>query len=260
MRILRSLAIAFAMYSRIPTPRVEWNSENMRFAACFLPFVGAVIAGLEYLLFWGGGLLGLSPLVRALLAAAIPILVTGGIHLDGFMDTKDALNSYKSKEEKQKILKDSRVGAFAVIRLALFFLVFLAAAAELASLPVKSSSGGILFCALAGFILSRTVAAFFLIFGKKAKKEGFAYMFASAADRRACGAILSVETVLVVGLMMLFSPLTALFALIFMTVYSIWFLKMADREFGGLSGDLLGMAITELELIAFLAAALTAIL
>ena len=59
--------------------------------------------------------------------------MTGGIHLDGFMDTKDALNSYGSREEKLRILKDSRVGAFAVIRLALYLLIFLAAAAQIAA-------------------------------------------------------------------------------------------------------------------------------
>ena len=298
MRILRSLAIAFAMYSRIPMPRVAWNSENMRYAACFLPFVGVLIGGLEVLLFWGGALFGLSPLVRALFAAALPILVTGGMHLDGFMDTKDALNSYKPREEKLRILKDSRVGAFAVIRLALYLLIFLAAAAQIAALPygaalpVRSASlslpsalqygaaraagesapafgflqkalgspEGILVCAAAGFVLSRILAAAFLTFAKKSKNEGFAYMFAEAADRRAVGAGLIAESALILVPMGILSPLTAVLELLLMGLYTLRFLKMADREFGGISGDLLGMAITELELAALLAAAATAIL
>ena len=295
MRILRSLAIAFAMYSRIPMPRVAWNSENMRYAACFLPFVGVLIGGLEVLLFWGGALLGLSPLVRALLAAALPVLVTGGIHLDGFMDTKDALNSYGSREEKLRILKDSRVGAFAVIRLALYFLIFLAAAAEIAALPYGAalpvnrcaglslpygtaraagesasafgflqkalgSPEGILVCAAAGFVLSRILAAAFLTFAKKAKNEGFAYMFAEAADRRAVGVCLIAESALLLVLMGILSPLTAVLELLLMGLYTLRFLKMADREFGGISGDLLGMAITEFELAALLAAAAAALL
>ncbi|MGX8703756.1 MAG: adenosylcobinamide-GDP ribazoletransferase [bacterium] len=275
MKVLKSLATVFAMYSRIPVPRVEWKPENMSLSATFLPLVGAVIAGLEALLFWVCGLLGISPSVCACLAAAIPILVTGGIHLDGFMDTKDALNSYKPKEEKLKILKDSRIGAFAVIRLVLFFLIFIAAAAELASLPLETaavfsgnfawirlmrgSPRGILLCTLAGFVLSRILAAVFLLFVPKTKNEGFAYMFASASNRRVCGILLAIESVLIIVLMLFLSPLTAIIELLFMAVYSVRFLKMADREFGGLSGDLLGMAITELELLAFLAGALVAI-
>lgn len=45
----------------------------------------------------------------------IPVLITGGIHLDGLLDTADALSSYKTKEEKLEILKDSHAGAFAII-------------------------------------------------------------------------------------------------------------------------------------------------
>lgn len=44
-----------------------------------------------------------------------PGSVTGGIHLDGLLDTADALSSYKTKEEKLEILKDSHAGAFAII-------------------------------------------------------------------------------------------------------------------------------------------------
>ena len=45
----------------------------------------------------------------------IPILVTGGFHLDGYMDVKDALSSYADREKKLEILKDPNVGSFAII-------------------------------------------------------------------------------------------------------------------------------------------------
>ena len=46
--ILKSLALAFSMYSKIPMPRVEWNEKNMRYALCFFPFVGAVNGALLF--------------------------------------------------------------------------------------------------------------------------------------------------------------------------------------------------------------------
>ncbi|MBO6011614.1 MAG: adenosylcobinamide-GDP ribazoletransferase, partial [Oscillospiraceae bacterium] len=46
MNVLRSLAIAFTMYSRIPAPRVKWEKEAMSLALCFFPLVGAVIGAL----------------------------------------------------------------------------------------------------------------------------------------------------------------------------------------------------------------------
>ena len=60
----------------------------------------------------------------------IPILITGGFHIDGFMDTQDAINSYKPREKKLEILKDPHIGAFAVISL-LAYSIFWAGAMAL---------------------------------------------------------------------------------------------------------------------------------
>ena len=43
MNALRSIAMAFAMFSRIPMPRIEWKKENMRYMLCALPLVGAAL-------------------------------------------------------------------------------------------------------------------------------------------------------------------------------------------------------------------------
>ena len=49
MNIIKSICVAFSMYSKIPMPRVEWNEKNMKYAMCFFPLVGAVIGGLMLL-------------------------------------------------------------------------------------------------------------------------------------------------------------------------------------------------------------------
>ena len=111
----RSLCVAFSMYSKIPVPQVEWTRESMKYCICFFPAVGAVIGAVT--LIWNdlaGSILSGSPLFTAVLIL-IPVLISGGIHLDGLLDTADALSSYKSKDEKLEILKDSHAGAFAII-------------------------------------------------------------------------------------------------------------------------------------------------
>ena len=60
--------------------------------------------------------------------ALIPVWITGGIHLDGYADTCDALSSYGDREKKLEILKDPHCGAFAVIRLCSYFLAYFACA------------------------------------------------------------------------------------------------------------------------------------
>ena len=103
----------------------------MRYALCFFPWVGAVIGALWYLWKWFCDRFAVGTLCYAAVGTAIPILITGGFHVDGFLDTCDALHSYQPRERKLEILKDSHIGAFAVIMLALYGLIFLGGFSEI---------------------------------------------------------------------------------------------------------------------------------
>lgn len=92
----------------------------------------------------------------------LPVLVNGGIHMDGFLDTMDALNSYGSREKKLEILKDSRTGAFAVIGFGLYLVASLAlwSEAKTEMLPVIG----------AGYVMSRSLSGFSVMVFPSAKK------------------------------------------------------------------------------------------
>ena len=124
MNIIKSICVAFSMYSKIPMPRVEWNEKNMKYAMCFFPLVGAVIGGLMLLVRFLCGRFGFNTSVYAVVMTALPVLVSGGIHTDGFIDTVDALSSYGDKEKKLEILKDPHTGAFAIIGAVMYYLLF----------------------------------------------------------------------------------------------------------------------------------------
>lgn len=89
-----SFKAAFAMFSKIPMPMVDWKKENIKYMMCFFPFVGTVIGILTWL---AGGILGmhaaLEPFFLAVILTVIPVFITGGIHVDGLLDTSDALSS-----------------------------------------------------------------------------------------------------------------------------------------------------------------------
>ena len=141
MRIIKSFFIAFSMYSKIPMPQFQWKDEDMRYALCFFPWVGAVIGVLWYLWQWLCDRFTVGTLCYAAVGAAIPLLVTGGFHVDGFLDTCDALHSYQSRERKLEILKDSHIGAFAVIMLALYGLIFLGGFSEITECRALTVAG-----------------------------------------------------------------------------------------------------------------------
>lgn len=75
-KLLRSLAMAFSMYSILPAPRVEWKAENMRYAFCFFPLIGVVIGAAEFGWLWLCRLFGVGPGLTAAVATAIPVLLS----------------------------------------------------------------------------------------------------------------------------------------------------------------------------------------
>lgn len=161
-----SFAIAFSMYSKIPMPQAEWSEENRKYVICFFPLVGAVAGALCYAWYRLCGGINAGAFFYTAGMAAIPLFLTGGIHVDGFMDTMDALHSYRDREEKLRILKDSHIGAFAVICLLGYYLTYLGGISEL-----KSDRAVLCFCL--GFLLSRTLSGLSLVYFPAAKRKDF---------------------------------------------------------------------------------------
>lgn len=124
MSVIKSLVIAFSMYSKIPMPHLELEEKDMRYVMGFFPLVGAVTGLIMYGLYKISGYLYVPYISVSLILMILPVVITGGIHLDGYMDTCDARNSYGDVEKKLGILKDSHIGAFAVIRLLVYYVFF----------------------------------------------------------------------------------------------------------------------------------------
>ena len=120
--MLKSLISAFLMYSRIPMPQIGWTEENRRYALCWFPMIGLVNGGLLLGWYWLAAQFSLSSLLFGVIAVCIPLLVTGGIHLDGFCDVEDARASCAEKSRKLEIMSDPHIGSFAVMHLVLYLL------------------------------------------------------------------------------------------------------------------------------------------
>ena len=95
---MKSLIIAFAMYSKFPMPRVDWEKKALSWALCWFPLVGLAVGAVLWLWLALAGWLGFGAVFTAALALLLPIALSGGIHLDGFCDTCDALSSHQSRE------------------------------------------------------------------------------------------------------------------------------------------------------------------
>lgn len=127
-RLYESFKIACSMYSKLPVPQSDWTEENMRYVMCFFPWIGAVIglffAGVWNVKEWLASCgIYYHELFYAAILTVLPIFVTGGIHMDGFLDTCDALSSWQEKERRLEILKDSHAGAFAILSCAVYLIL-----------------------------------------------------------------------------------------------------------------------------------------
>lgn len=242
MIVFETIAVAFAMFSAVPVPQPVWNEKNMRYALCAFPLVGAVCA----LGWWAwaalSAVLGAPALLRAAGLCLVPVLVTGGIHLDGYADTCDALASFAGPEKKQEILKDPHCGAFAVIRLCSYFVAYwgLCAAVE----PSARALG----CMGLGFVLERALSGYAVATFPLAKNTGLAHTFATAADRVRVRRVLAVlAAALCAGMLALGGVCGAGMALA--ALAALWRYRcVAQKQFGGISGDLAGWFLQRAEL------------
>ena len=237
MIVLETVAVAFSMFSAIPMPQFAWNARNMRYSLCAFPLVGAVIA----LALWGWGMLcarlGLPALLRGAGLCLLPVMITGGIHLDGYCDTWDALSSHSGAEKRQEILKDPHLGAFGAIRLLMYFLADFAlwTAAKELRLPVL----------LGIFCLSRALSGLALTAFPLRPGSGLARSFSEASDKkRVRGALLAFSVLLALLLLRQRAGECVLAAILVLWYYR----RMCVRDFGGLSGDLAGWFLQTAEL------------
>lgn len=232
MRLWNSFKIAFAMYSKIPVPKAAWEKEGMRYVMCFFPLVGAVIAALTVGWNYLAEYLAIGLPLRTAGDVLLPVLVTGGIHLDGFLDTMDALHSYQPMERKLEILKDPHVGSFATISGICLFVLNLGLWSELSQTGVCILSGG--------YVLSRCLSGLSVAVFPCAKNTGLAAAFQDAAHQKMTAVICSMEFLCGAAALMLYRLLGAVCLAAGALLAMCWYWQLSKRQFGGITGDLAG--------------------
>ena len=263
----------------------EWKKEDGRFAVAFFPVVGVIIGlcTFGWLCLWtqianrhasalvSSPALGVNSVMPSLALGAnsampslalgansampslalvltsciIPLLITGGIHLDGFMDTSDARHSYGSREKKLEILNDPHIGAFAVIRTIILCAIFVSAVDVI--LHWASPGRITVFCLF--YILSRALSGIAVLTFKGAKKQGMLQNLreTSAPSQRVNLAVLLLEAAAAAAVMLAIDPAAGAAVVAAALAVMLHYYKVAMREFGGTTGDLAGWFLCRCE-------------
>ena len=247
---MKSLIIAFAMYSKLPMPRVEWEKKALSWALCWFPLVGVVIGAVLYGWLALAGFLGFGRIFTAAVALLLPIALSGGIHLDGFCDTCDALSSHQSRERKLEILKDSHTGAFAIICCVLYLLVFFAAWCE-----VEITGRTAVVLAL-GPVLSRSLSGQSAVNMPNARGTGMLATFTEPMDRSKADLVLGAWLAMSGAAMAVTSLVEGGAALVGALLVHLYYWAMSEKQFGGITGDLAGFFLQTCELAMVLSVAI----
>ena len=161
---MKAAMIAFSLYSRIPMPSFPWEDRDRKNALHFFPLVGCAAGIVFFAAFSFLQQTSLGVILRSALLTAVPLLFTGGIHMDGFMDTCDAMASWGDREKKLAILKDSHTGAFAVMACSLYLLLYTAGCTEFTERTAAAVSFG--------FPLSRSLCGLLISSLPQARETG----------------------------------------------------------------------------------------
>lgn len=223
------LRLAFLLLTRLPVRPIAGEAPAMAASSWAWPVVGLAVGAISALACLAALALGLPPGMAALVALAAGVLVTGGMHEDGLADLADGFGGGRTRERKLEIMRDSRIGSYGVIALALS-LGFRAAA-----IAAFLDAGGSTLILAAVAAASRSVLPAAIVLMPAARGDGLGRAAAGIdpVPARAAAAI---------GLLCLL-PLglgTAIIAAACIACAAALVARLAMRQIGGQTGDVLG--------------------
>ncbi|GAA0414750.1 adenosylcobinamide-GDP ribazoletransferase [Streptomyces luteireticuli] len=235
-----ALRFAFGTLTVLPVRLTRWDRAAARGGMLAAPLAGLTVGAAAGAAGWLLLLLGASPLFAAVAAAALPAVLTRGLHLDGLADVADGLGSGKPAEDALRIMKRSDIGPFGVVTLVF---VLLGQVAVLAGQYAAGGARGFLAALVAGLAArcALTLAARRGV--PAARPEGLGAAVAGAVPVRAVVAVLAVAVCAAAAAGAAYGPYGAVrtaAAVLAALGAAELLLRHCRRRFGGVTGDVFG--------------------
>ena len=232
----------FQFLTRIPiVSQSEWSEESFGRSVKFFPIIGGIIGlllfgfvyGVQH--FWGTGL----PIhAMAIGVIILEIVITGGLHCDGLMDTVDGVFSGRPRAQMLEIMKDSRVGAFGAMAFSLLILVKYSLIMDIQSMTLPLAL-------LVMPIVGRMSVVIGITFYPYARAKGLGKVFYECSHRK---------TLYVAGItaLLLLLPLgkIPIISAVVGVIMAALFCQYVSKKLGGLTGDVYGAIIELIEIVA----------
>ena len=195
-----------------------------------LPVAGLLVGLVGAMVYKIASRFGLTPNLAALLALAATALITGALHEDGLADTADGLGGGRTRERKLDIMRDSRIGTYGVCALILSFGLRWSALAAIAN------PWAVTLALCAANIAARAGVPAFMSLVPPARPDGLSASAGAPPGRSVAIAFALGALALALAL----GPGKALVGLILLSLAGLMLARLAIRQIGGQTGDILG--------------------
>lgn len=252
MKFITAFFMSWGNFLTIPCPYKRWDSKLKNMMLSLLPLVGGVV-GIVWCIVIGvmrwinlNSDVTIPGQLAAIVGTFVIFSTCGFMHLDGYMDCSDAIMSRRPLEERQRILKDSNVGAFAVI-MVVFLLIFWYASMEIAwkTAPI--------ICFFIIPVCSRTFSGYNVLSRKPIGHSQYKDDY-NLPGKRKLILLMYTTWILVILLSVVFfniffncnsrqSYLTIITLIFVIGIVEEITCIYANRQLGGMSGDIAGLAI-----------------
>lgn len=238
-----NLLLFFQFFTRIPIKiNLKCDRENFRRGSIFFPIIGLFIGGIQY----GVYKLSIHPfggMITAALMMLVPIIITGGLHVDGLGDTCDGFFSFKGDKDKIiEIMKDSRVGTYSSIATVADMLLKFSAIFTLITLGVPQA-------VIIAPIISRLGVVFIAFIGKNAKETGSGNIFIGNISAVAMFFVLVIASALTIAIVGVTDIIIIIPSILIATFL---FNLFCNSKIGGQTGDTLGANNEIMEILTLL--------
>lgn len=246
--ILKSFIMAFSKFSLSPKAKFGEDEESVKYILVFVPIIGMIIGIVLFICSEGWPYLCNYELLPAVVCAVLPIIISGGGHLEGFIKTVDALCAHKPREKKMEILADSHGGYFAIIVCLSYFLVDIGIWSEM---PID----GIPILAI-GFVLSRALFGLSILTLNHAKESKCTTYVPNDTARAIEIVVLGLIAMVSAWYMVSFNANVGICCVVGALITFVYYWLVTQKHFGGITEDSAGFFLQLCELVIPLAALL----
>jgi len=229
-KLTADLRVGLSLCTRLPvglaTPVGEGDVAR---ASWTFPIAGLVVGLVAAFVYWLAVRFNAAPQPAAALALAAAMLLTGAMHEDGLADTADGLGG-KTREQKLDIMRDSRIGTFGACALVISLMLRWSALADIAEPHVVAGA------LIAAHVGARACLPAFMHLVPAARQDGLS----SDAGRPPAPSVIAALILAVICLLFALGVTGTIVGLLLLVLTGLLLARLATRQFGGQTGDVLG--------------------